>query len=86
MADKRSYREIVLDLEKHLVEYNVHIVYIGNHLKNIDSHLNRLNERTGDCEVLTGSNSTNIKWIIRIGSGLFTILAGGIVLKLFGVY
>jgi len=88
MNDKRSYRDIVLDLEKHLVEYNVHIVYIGNHLKNIDSHLNRLNERTSDCEVSTARAGINVKWIIRIGGGLFTILAGGtaLVLKIFGVY
>lgn len=79
--NKRSYTDIVISVETSLS-------FIENHLKNIDQHLNKLNERTGDCEVLTATNSNNNKWIIRIGSGLFTILAGGValVLKLFGVY
>ena len=77
MANKRSYRDLVIRLDEHMAS-------VDNHLKNIDGHLNRLNERTGDCEVSVTKNSNNIKWIMRIGGGLFLLIP--IVLKLMGVY
>jgi len=77
---KRSYTDIVISLETSLG-------FIENHLKNIDQHLNKLNERTGNCEVATTKNTTNIRWIIRIGGG--AVGSGGVlagILKLAGVY
>ena len=73
MTDKRSYTDI--------------LSFIENHLSNIDQHLNKLNERTSGCEVATAKNTTNIRWIIRIGGG--TLGSGGVlagILKLMGVY
>ena len=59
MADKRSYRDLVIRLE-------TQNEYINNHLHNIDSHLNRLNERTSENELNTAKNTNSIKILRNI--------------------
>lgn len=79
MADKRSYRDIVISVETSLN-------YINNHLQNIDGHLNKLNERTKENEVSSSKNSNNIKWILRIGGSFLVFVIIPVVLKLLGIY
>ena len=82
MADKRTYKEIVASIE-------TSIGYIDNHLRNIDAHLNRLNERTGDCELLSARNKDRISLAYKIGGGLFSVLSlalVALVLRLLGIY
>jgi len=89
MGDKRSYKQLALDTEKHLMEYNVQITYIENHLRNIDHHLEKINTTDLKQEVAIARNKDRISLIFRIGGGLLTLLTTGLValiLKLVGIY
>ena len=85
MPDKRTYTNVLIEIEGRLRSIETINTYQENHLANIDKHLNKLNERTGDCEVATAKNKTRIGALYWILGVLFS--GGGItfvVLKAIG--
>ena len=87
MADKRTYTNVLIEIEGRLSSIETITQYQENHLGNIDKHLNKLNERTGDCEVSVAKNKTRIGLIYWVGGVLFS--SGSItalILKWVGVY
>ena len=86
MSDKRTYTNVLIEIEGRLRSIETINTYQENHLANIDKHLNKLNERTSDCEVSAAKNKTRIGALYWIFGVLFS--GGGItfvVLKLVGV-
>ena len=93
---KRSYTEVVIDLEKSITGLETTNTYIENHLGNIDSQLEKLNNtvhetetRVTILETTTGNPTRGVKLskaqAIGIGSGLFLFgsFIAGIIVGLF---
>ena len=64
---ERTYKETSAVIETQLI-------YIESHLKNIDQHLNNINTDAKANRKDTDKNTNNIKWIIRLGGSIFTLI------------
>ena len=78
---KKSYTEILIEINSRLSALDTHIPHINNHLFNIDQHLNKLNERTNTNEKNIALNKASLSRLYKIGGGLLgtAILITGIV-------
>lgn len=84
MANKKSYTQVLIEVESRLSSLETLSQYQENHLRSIDQHLEKLNTRTGDNEINIAKHSM----IFKIIGSLFGVIGGGtaIVLKILGVY
>ena len=65
MPEKRSYKEVLANLE-------THVVYINNHLQNIDKHLERQNDKLIESAKIISRNSA---WICALKYAVYIIIA-----------
>ena len=56
---KKSYTDVLIDIEVKLSTLATISTFQENHLKNIDQHLNTLNERTSKNETAIAENRAN---------------------------
>ena len=90
MTAKKSYTEVLIEIESRLSSLTTISSYQENHLGNIDGHLNTLNERTDKNEKQIEKNKDRIGIMLRVGAWLAAILGSGggitfITLRLLGV-
>ena len=69
MAGKRTYKDVVIAVE-------THIEHIREDISKVKTHLEKLNDKEGIQNVAIAKNKMNIKWIVKIGTGIaFVILS-----------
>ena len=75
MSDKKSYTDVLREIEGRLSGIETATQYQETHLRNINGNLEKQNLRIGNCEITGAKNRTGIKLIYKIGGSILGVVA-----------